>query len=250
LLERILRNLVSNALRYTRAGGVVVGCRPRGDALCIEVCDSGIGIEARHLADIFQEFYQVGNAARDRNQGLGLGLAIVERLARLLQHPLAVASVPSRGSVFSVTVPRGEAAAAESDLPQPLEILGGHLDGALMVVIDDERAVLEGMREVLQQWGCRSLLAGSAEEALAQLAAAAERPAAIIADYRLRAGESGIAAIESIRSAYGADIPGVIVTGDTAPDRLREAEASGYPLLHKPVRPVRLRALLSFLLGA
>ncbi len=250
LLERILRNLVSNAIHYTRTGGVVVGCRRRGGDLRIDVCDSGIGIDSAHFADIFQEFYQVENPERDRDKGLGLGLAIVDRLARLLHHPVTVVSVPGRGSVFSVTVPRGEAAAAEAEPPQPLEIMGGNLGGALLVVIDDERAVLEGMREVLQQWGCRPLLAGSAEEALAQLAAAAQRPAVVIADYRLRAGETGIAAIECIQSKYGADIPGVIVTGDTAPDRLREAEASGYHLLHKPVRPARLRALLSFLLRA
>ena len=250
LLERILRNLVSNAIHYTRTGGVVVGCRRRGGDLRIDVCDSGIGIDPSHFTDIFQEFYQVGNPERDRDKGLGLGLAIVDRLARLLRHPVTVVSVPSRGSVFSVTVPRGDTAAIEPEPPQPAEIIGGNLGGALLVVIDDERAVLEGMREVLQQWGCRPLLAGSADEALAQLAAAGQRPTAVIADYRLRAGETGIAAIERIQSEYGADIPGVIITGDTAPDRLREAEASGYHLLHKPVRPARLRALLSFLLRA
>ncbi len=250
LLERILRNLVYNAIRYTNAGGVVVGCRRRGDAVRIAVCDSGVGIEPAHLTDIFQEFYQVANPERDRNKGLGLGLAIVDRLARLLNHPLDVVSVPGRGSVFSITVPRGDVATAEPDLSQPVEVFEGKLGGALLVVIDDEAAVLDGMREVLQQWGCRPLLADSADEALAQLARAKSRPAAVIADYRLRGGETGIAAIGRIQSAYGADIPGVIITGDTAPDRLREAEASGYHLLHKPVRPVRLRALLSFLLSA
>jgi len=250
LLERILRNLVSNAIRYTNAGGVAVGCRRRGDAVRITVCDTGVGIESAHLTDIFQEFYQVGNPERDRTKGLGLGLAIVDRLARLLEHPVAVVSVLGRGSVFSVTVPRGEAASAEPDLSQPVEVIAGNLGDALVVVIDDEAAVLDGMREVLQQWGCRPLLAGSADEALAQLVRTASRPAAVIADYRLRAGETGIVAIGRIRSAYGADIPGVIITGDTAPDLLREAEASGFHLLHKPVRPVKLRALLSFLLSA
>jgi two-component system, sensor histidine kinase len=250
LLERILRNLVHNAIRYTNAGGVVVGCRRRGDAVRIAVCDSGVGIEAMHLSDIFQEFYQVANPERDRTRGLGLGLAIVDRLARLLNHPLDVVSVPGRGSVFSITVPRGEAATAEPYPSPPVEVFEGKLGGALVVVIDDEAAVLDGMREVLQQWGCRPVLADSADEALSQLAGAKSRPAAVIADYRLRAGETGTAAIERIRSAHGSDIPGVIITGDTAPDRLREAEASGYHLLHKPVRPVRLRALLSFLLSA
>jgi signal transduction histidine kinase/CheY-like chemotaxis protein len=250
LLERILRNLLHNAIRYTDAGGVIIGCRRCGDAVRIAVCDTGVGIEAAHLTDIFQEFYQIANPERDRSKGLGLGLAIVDRLARLLNHPLDVVSIPGRGSVFAITVPRGEVATAEPDLSPPAEIFEGKLGGALLVVIDDEAAVLEGMREVLRQWGCRPLLADSANGALSQLAEAKSRPAAVIADYRLRSGETGTSAIERIRSAYGADIPGVIITGDTAPDRLREAEASGYHLLHKPVRPVRLRALLSFLLSA
>jgi two-component system, sensor histidine kinase len=250
LLERILRNLVFNAIRYTDTGGVIVGCRLRGDTVRIAVCDSGIGIEPAHLNDIFQEFYQVANPERDRSKGLGLGLAIVDRLARLLNHPLDVVSVPRRGSVFSVTVPRGDATAVQTSVShEPVEVVEGTLGGALVVVVDDETAVLDGMREVLQQWGCRPLLADSADDALAQLAKAGSPPAAVIADYRLRAGETGIAAIERVRSAYGAGIPGVIITGDTAPDRLREAEVSGYHLLHKPVRPVRLRALLSFLLS-
>jgi signal transduction histidine kinase len=249
LLERIVRNLVSNAIRYTNTGGVVVGCRRHGDTVRIAVYDSGVGIKPEHRADIFQEFYQVGNPERDRTKGLGLGLAIVDRLARLLDHPVTVSSVPGRGSVFSVAVPRGEIASAELNLLRPVEIIEGNLGGALIAVIDDEAAVRDGMREVLQQWGCRPLLAGSSDDALAQLAANGSPPAAVIADYRLRAGETGIAAIGRIRSAHGMHIPGVIITGDTAPDRLQEAEASGYHLLHKPVRPVQLRALLSFLLG-
>jgi CheY-like chemotaxis protein len=250
LLERILLNLVFNAIRYTNAGGVAVGCRRRGDALRISVYDTGVGIDPAQFTHIFREFYQIGNPERDRTKGLGLGLAIVDRLARLLNCPLGVVSVPGRGSVFSVTVPRGELASSEMNLPEEIKVIEGNMSGALLVVIDDEAAVLEGMRAVLQQWGCRPLLAGSADAALEQLGAAASQPAAVIADYRLRAGETGTDAIERIRAAYGADIPGVIITGDTAPDRLREAEASGFHLLHKPVRPAKLRALLSFLLSA
>jgi CheY-like chemotaxis protein len=147
-------------------------------------------------------------------------------------------------------MPRGDAALVEAAPVQAAEVIQDTLGDALVVVIDDEAAVRDGMREVLRQWGCRPLLAGSADEALAQLAAGGSAPAAVIADYRLREGENGIAAIGKIRAAHGAAIPGVIVTGDTAPDRLREAEASGYHLLHKPVRPIQLRALLSFLLAA
>ena len=248
LLERIVRNLVSNAIRYTKTGGVVLGCRHAGEHVRIAVCDSGIGIEAAQLPQIFKEFFQVANPERDRAKGLGLGLAIVERLAQLLGHSVEVRSVPGSGSTFSVTLPRGEAAAAMPQVAGADEAPEGTLGAALVVVIDDEAAVREGMREVLSQWGCRPVLAGSAEEALAQLATEGA-PRAVIADYRLREDKTGSDAIERIRAAHGADIPGVIITADTAPDRLREAQASGYHLMHKPVRPVRLRALLSYLLA-
>jgi signal transduction histidine kinase len=251
LVERIVRNLATNAIRYTKRGGVVVGCRRAGAGrLRVAVHDSGIGISREHLPEIFKEYFQVGNPERDRSKGLGLGLAIVERLAALLDHKVDVWSVSGRGSVFSIGVPRGDAARVEAAPAQAVEVIQDTLGDALVVVIDDEAAVRDGMREVLRQWGCRPLLAGSADEALAQLAAGGSAPAAVIADYRLREGENGIAAIGKIRAAHGAAIPGVIVTGDTAPDRLREAEASGYHLLHKPVRPIQLRALLSFLLAA
>jgi signal transduction histidine kinase len=251
LVERIVRNLATNAIRYTKRGGVVVGCRRAGAGrLRVAVHDSGIGIAREHLPEIFKEYFQIGNPERDRSKGLGLGLAIVERLATLLDHKVDVWSAPGRGSVFSIAVPRGDAALVEAAPVQVAEVIQDTLGDALVVVIDDEAAVRDGMREVLQQWGCRPLLAASADEALAQLAAVRSTPGAVIADYRLREGETGIAAIGRIRAAHGAGIPGVIVTGDTAPDRLREAEASGYHLLHKPVRPIQLRALLSFVLGA
>lgn len=250
LLERILRNLVSNAIRHTDAGGVLIGCRRRGGKIRIDVVDSGVGIAPAHLTDIFQEFYQIGNPERDRTKGLGLGLAIVHRLASLLKHAVQVRSVPGRGSVFSVTVPCGDVAAVEHDLFVASDFIDTKLSDPLIVVIDDEQAVLDGMREVLQEWGARPLLASSGDEALARLAERGERPSAVVADYRLRHAETGIAAIGRIRDRYGADIPGVLVTGDTAPDRLREAEASGYHLLHKPIRPASLHALLRFLLSA
>jgi signal transduction histidine kinase/CheY-like chemotaxis protein len=249
LLERITRNLVVNAIRYTGVGGVIVGCRRRGGELCLAVYDSGIGVEPQELERIFREFYQIGNPERDRSKGLGLGLAIVERLSGLLGHRVDVASVPGRGSVFSVSVARGETPLALADPPSAAETPAGNLGGALVVVIDDEEAVREAMREVLQQWDCRPLLASSAEDALEQLASLDSPPRAVIADYRLREEKRGAEAIERIRAACGTDIPGIIITGDTAPDRLREAEASGYHLMHKPVRPVRLRALLNYLVA-
>ena len=249
LLARIVRNLLTNAIRYTASGGVVLGCRREGPDVRVAVCDSGIGIEATQVPQIFKEFFQVANPERDRAKGLGLGLAIVERLTHLLGHRVEVRSAPGRGSTFSVTLPRGETAGTAAQPAPAEEVPEGKLIAALVVVIDDEAAVLEGMRAVLSQWGCRPVLAGSAEEALAQLAAGGLPPGAVIADYRLREEVTGSGAIERIRAAYGPQIPGVIITADTAPDRLREALASGNHLMHKPVRPAKLRALLSHLLA-
>ena len=246
LLERIVRNLVSNAIRYTDRGGVVVGCRRCGEHRRIEVWDSGIGIASKELDNIFHEFYQVGNPERDRSKGLGLGLAIAQRLARLLGHRIDVVSVPGRGSVFALTVPRGTPASPGRETSTPAA--SGRLRRALVVVIDDELAIREAMRTLLSGWGCDTVLADSGDAALATLARADRPPEVIIADHRLRDGETGVEAIERLKAGHGRDIPAIIITGDTAPDRLREAQASGYSLLHKPIAPARLRALLSRIL--
>ncbi|MGB5081660.1 MAG: hybrid sensor histidine kinase/response regulator [Burkholderiales bacterium] len=243
LMERILRNLISNAMRYTDAGGVVVGCRRRGENVRIEVWDSGPGIAPLQHREIFQEFYQIGNPERDRRKGLGLGLAIVDRLARLLGHTIELRSVVGRGSVFAVTLPRSHRTPAVPPAAGRTEA-GIDLTGACVVVVDDEPAVLNGMGAILRDWGCRPILADSVEAALAQLPPAGPPPDAIIADYRLRAEQTGVQAIARIQSVWNARVPAAIVTGDTAPDRLREAQASGYRLLHKPVRPAILRSLL------
>lgn len=247
LLERIVRNLVSNAVRYTERGGVVVGCRRRGESLRIEVWDSGIGIAPDELSNIFHEFYQVGNLERDRSKGLGLGLAIAQRLARLLGLQVDVVSVPGKGSMFALAVPRSAAAESEGETPTPS--VSGRLPPALVVVIDDELAIREATRVMLGGWGCEAVLADSGDTALAAVAGSGRAPQAIIADYRLRNGETGAHAIAGLHALYGRDIPAIIITGDTAPDRLREAEASGYHLLHKPLAPARLRALLSHVLS-
>ncbi len=249
LLERILRNLLSNALRYTRRGGVVLGCRRRGATVRIEVHDTGRGIPADRLREVFQEFVQLENPERDRAKGLGLGLAIVDRLAGLLGHEIDVASVPGRGSSFAVALPRADEPDASEPDAAPVEASGEVLEGAVIVVVDDERSVLDAVGEVLRGWGCRVLLAASAEEAVRLVAQAGVVPSVVLADYRLRDEQTGVGAIERIQAACGAPVPGVLITGDTAPDRLREAESSGYHLLHKPVRPARLRALLAHLLS-
>ena len=245
LLERILLNLVSNAIRYTVRGGVVVGCRRRGGALRIEVWDSGIGIPEDQRGSIFREFYQLPAAERDRSGGLGLGLAIVDRLCRLLGHPIELISQLGRGSRFVVVV----ATAPRRRLTeQPLETVTDQTMGKLVLVIDDDALVLDSMRGALKSWGCSVVTASSGAAALACLAELERPPDLIISDYRLADGNNGIEAIARLREMLRAPVPAFLISGDTAPERLREAGASGYYLLHKPVLPITLRATISQLL--
>ena len=248
MLQRILGNLISNALRYTLNGRVLIGARRRGDSIRIDVYDNGPGIPSDSFEDIFLEFHQLGNPERDRRRGLGLGLAIVKRLTGLLGHRIEVRSVVGRGSCFSVTLPAGtEAQRVEETRARPAAH-GGELRGRRVLVLDDEVSVLDAMRPLLESWGCEVTTTATPEEAEAHLASGAAMPELLIVDYRLRRHASGIETIRRLRELAGAPIPALVVTGDTGPDRLREAEASGYPLLHKPVMPERLRATMQQLL--
>jgi signal transduction histidine kinase len=245
LLERIVLNLVSNAVRYTTSGGIVVGCRRRGTMLRIEVADSGPGIPEDQRRKIFSEFYRLADAAKTDQAGLGLGLAIVERLCALLDHPIELASTPGKGSRFSVTVPTAPAAALPKSEPsQPAAIDVAR--GKLVVVIDNDTRVLEGMGGLLHNWGCRVVTAATPEAALTDVSHISReaRPDLIISDYHLADGQSGITAIAKLREVYGA-IPAFVMSGDTAPERLREAQESGHQLLHKPVQPMTLRVMMS-----
>lgn len=244
MLHRILGNLVANALRYTTRGRVLVAARPRRESVRIEVYDTGPGIPAESREDIFLEFHQLGNPERDRRRGLGLGLAIVKRLADLLGHPLELHSVVGRGSRFSVTVPLSP---DRRQWPErrdaPLPAAAG-LEGRRVLVLDDEASVLDAMSRLLERWGCEVITAATPEEAEAYLESSAPRPDLLIVDYRLRQHASGIQTIGRLRELAGATLPALVVTGDTAPDRLREAQQSGFPLLHKPVSAERLRSAM------
>ena len=248
LLSRIVRNLLANAVRYTDRGGVVLGCRRRGNTVRIEVWDSGRGIPPERHAEIFREFYQLENPERDRRKGLGLGLAIVERLSHLLDHPVELRSSVGKGSMFAITVPLGtpENYSPLESSPDTAGVFD--LSGALVLVIDDEGAVQEGMAALLRKWQCEVLTAGSGEEMLQQLVKVQRLPDLIVSDFRLRGAETGIEVVEMLRNEFNVDIPALLVTGDTAPDRLRDAEASGLPILHKPLNPARLRTLIANLL--
>ena len=247
LLERILLNLVGNAVRYTARGGVVVGCRRRATQVRIDVCDTGAGIPEDQRQSIFSEFYQLANPAPDGKAGLGLGLAIVDRLSRLLGHPVQLESHPGRGSRFSVSVPSAAEPRGTVQLPVTLRATD-LVRGKRVMVIDDDVLVLDGMRGILQSWGCSVQTAASGAAALASVADAGWQPDLIISDLRLTDGETGIEVIERLREALGAPVPAFVISGDTAPERLREASAGGYHLLQKPVSPMTLRTTLNRLL--
>jgi signal transduction histidine kinase/ActR/RegA family two-component response regulator len=249
MLHRILANLVSNALRYTIDGRVLVGARRRGRSIRIDVYDDGPGIPEDSLEDIFLEFHQLGNPERDRRKGLGLGLAIVKRLADLLGHRIEVRSALGRGSRFSVTLP-ASAEARPSAARGPLAAApGADLHGKRVLLLDDEVAVLDAMSSLLERWGCEVTTTAAPEEAEAALASSSAPPDMLIVDYRLRRHASGIETIGRLHQVAGHRIPALVITGDTAPDRLREAQESGYPLLHKPVKPAELRAVMRQLIS-
>ncbi|MBF0332727.1 MAG: PAS domain S-box protein [Alphaproteobacteria bacterium] len=246
LLERILRNLLNNAARYTEEGRILLGCRRRGSTLRIEVWDTGIGIPPDQLQAIFREFHQLGNPSRDRRQGLGLGLAIVERLAALLGHRISVRSTPGRGSVFAIELPL---VARDAPARRPTQLsLGIGRRGACIAVIDDEPDVLDSTRLLLESWGHMVIGGPDASTVLDGVALLGRRPDVIIADYRLRNGSTGQTAISQVRTRLHAAIPAVILTGDTAPERMRHAQANGLGLLHKPVPPATLRATIDGIL--
>ena len=237
LLERILRNLIENALRYTDRGKVLIGCRRRGDTIRLHVADTGIGIRREHQEAIFHEFYQVGNCERDREKGLGLGLSIVNRLCGLLGHRVSVASEPGRGTCFVIELPLVPAGGAPMAAAMPTGRLA-------VLVVDDDAMVRQALALLLEQWGCEVLVAEDAGDAVGRVGAIGRCPNAILADYRLPGGRTGIDAAMDVRRTCGREIPTIILTGDTAPDRIAEAKASGFRLMHKPVDPASLRAEL------
>lgn len=248
MLQRILDNFIANALRYTHRGRVLVGVRRVGAMVRIDVCDSGIGIPPEAVDDVFVEFHQLGNPERDQQQGLGLGLAIVRRLCGLLGHGLALKSRVGRGSRFSVTLPLAGTLPPDVNEAGAAFAVGHELQGRHVLVLDDDATVRDAMRSMLERWGCEVRTASSPQEAEALFAQDREAPDLLVVDYRLRQHASGIETIARLHALYGRPVPALVITGDTAPERLREAQRSGYPLLHKPVKPARLRTAMRQLL--
>lgn len=247
LMTRILRNFLSNACRYTDEGRILLGARRRGDHLRLEVWDTGRGIAADRLQAIFLEFNQldVGRAA-DR-KGVGLGLAIVERIAKILGYRVGVRSWPGRGSMFSIDVPIGEAMPLPIHQAAPQPGAGNPLPGRRLLVLDNEVSILESMGALLGQWGCEVVTA--TDEVGALLALQGRAPELILADFHLDHGVVGCEVVRHLREHFGAAIPAVIITADRSDQCRRSLNKLGAPLLNKPVKPGKLRAVLSQLLG-
>src|SRR5215831_10008255 len=243
LLFRILSNLVSNAIRYTSQGGILVGVRRHGEKVSVQVWDTGIGIPADQQDKVFEEFYQLHNPERDRRKGLGLGLSTVRRVATLLECPLTLRSQQGKGSVFAVEVPLGLEAQPYTHILTAEIKVPDLLANRTIVVVDDEASVRLGMQSLLERWGCHCIATPGAQEAIDQLHD--KTPDFIIADFRLRDNKNGIEAVRALRAALGSNIPAVVLSGDTAVERLREVSAAGLTMLHKPLKAVRLRALLN-----
>ncbi len=254
LLQRLLGNLVDNALKYTERGGVVVRARPRGDAVWLEVRDTGIGIAEQHRARVFDEFYQAGNVGRDRSRGLGVGLSIVQRIAALLAHPLVLRTREGRGTCFRLVLPAAEAppmkasaVAAAQSWQTVLPPLGQGELARRVLVLDDDADARAAMVEVLRAFGVQAASVDTEAAALAALREARGEGGApfeaALCDWRLRDGEDGLAAAQRLRAA-GGGLHVLMVTGETDPLRLQALQASGLPVLFKPVEARHLVSAL------
>lgn len=249
LLEIILRNILSNAIRYTNEGGITVQVYKiettlQQSQIRIEIADTGIGIPLAKQHEIFQEFHQLANPERNRAKGLGLGLAIVRRISELLKHDVELKSITGEGSKFFVTLPEGNPEQIIAKITEDVSISQYAFPETVVLFIDDEAEIREGMRETLNNWGCKAIVATSGDDAVLQIHTQGLQPDVILSDYRLRDGENGANAIHQVYNEIGRKVPALIITGDTAPERLREARASGYTLLHKPLQPAQIRAFI------
>lgn len=245
LLRRIVQNLLSNALRYTPKGRVVLGCRVSATEVRIEVHDTGLGIPVERQREIFEEFRRLEHTEARGQPGLGLGLAISERMARLLNHALQVRSRPGQGSVFSVTVPRVALQSSMQTASLPTRLAPQRLDGLRLLVLDNDDDTLRATAALLQRWGCETWLAHDEIEALG--IAEQQTPDVALIDYQLDHGHNGIDVLQRLRlhwTARGAEVPGILITGDATPQVRERARVTGLAFLSKPVKPAALRALL------
>ncbi|WP_247895224.1 hybrid sensor histidine kinase/response regulator [Azospirillum brasilense] len=254
LLGRMVRNLLENAVKYTERGAVQIAVRTQDGKtqdgktqdgrVRIEVSDTGIGIPPDQLTQIFAEFHQINNPERDRARGLGLGLAIVQRLSAILDHPVEVKSQPDRGSVFAITVPLAAVETAPAPPPMTASAFTGGAEAPHALLVDDDAIVLLGLRDMFREWGYEVRIAGSTDEAVAKIEADGRMPDVMLVDYRLREGRVGTEAVVRVRAMAGWDVPAMILTGEAGPECETDAAAHGLEVVRKPVTPRQLRRVL------
>jgi signal transduction histidine kinase len=245
LLYRILQNFLANAIRYTENGGVMLGCQLRGDSLRISVWDTGVGIDEAELQVIFQEFQRLDYAERLDDKGLGLGLAICDRITRMLDHDMDVRSRPGRGSCFSITVPLASQESIERQT-RPSASSGDHarLENLKVLCIDNEPDILEGMNMLLDRWGCDVMLAENLEQAKKQIADNSI-PDMVLVDHHLSNNRYGLDVMKDLDDRLGISLPAIVITADRSPKLEEEVKKRGYGLLRKPIKPAALRALMT-----
>ena len=249
LLERMLGNLVQNAIRHTTRGGVVVVARRRGDGVNIEVWDTGTGIAAEDLSRIFDEFVRVGVGERDRSHGLGMGLAIVRRLARLLGHRLEIASTPGRGTMVRIGIRAGDLPVIDGGLAPADTLPMAIHEPRMVLVIDDEPSIREGLRLLLQEWGFHAVTAADAEQVEQAVAALEGRIDLVLSDVHLGGGADGLELVAQLRRICGRELPAILITGDIARTGLQRLAEGADPVLFKPVQPRRLYEAMRAVLG-
>lgn len=249
LLHRVLLNLVSNAVQYTHQGSILVACRPTGDGrnLRIQVWDSGIGIACEHHQDIFNEFFQVGNSERDRSKGLGVGLSIVDRACRLLNHSLSIRSALGCGTRFTLIIPVAQPKVDSERQDTAQLVTNSSFDGVRVFLIEDDKLGRVGLANLLTSWGC-SVTTAEGAQAAADLFHKSKLPDITISDFRLGCGINGVEAVNMLSSIAGERIAAFLISGDTGENVRVQAEVAGLTLLQKPVRPAKLRNLLRSLL--
>ncbi len=249
LLLRVLQNLVSNAVRYTDSGGVVVGVRRRGTQCFIDVVDTGSGISENERDTIFEEFYRGAAAAGGTHTGLGLGLAIVQRTVQALGHSLVVKSEIGKGSTFRLDMPHVGAVARGAHAAAEQPVGAQTATGAIVLLIENDRDVREATARLLERWSCRTLMAHGLNDIAPLLAELKRPPDVVLADYHLDDGQTGLAALEEVRRLAGRDIPAVVLTADHSTAVAADVLAAGCELMHKPIKPAELRALMTHLLA-
>jgi signal transduction histidine kinase len=249
LLYRILQNFLANAIHYTETGGVLLGCRVRGDQLRISVWDTGVGIEDSEVKAIFQEFHRLDYARRLDEKGLGLGLAICDRIARMLSHSIDVGSRPGHGSCFSVTVPlAANADMQELESPVVLQTESSGLKNLVVLCVDNEPDILEAMNLLLDRWGCPAVMLAETQAQAAQQVLIHGTPDFVLVDYHLTDQSNGLQVMQHLDSILGTSLPAIVITADRSSELEEAVKALGYGLLRKPIRPAALRALMTNML--